>query len=73
MGNLEYLYDELVTLTPLGPEHVAVMTRWVNEQAVVYNLAMLGGKAEDVGPVMDLIIKDMKNSKAVMDLFSNPD
>ncbi|MFW5798750.1 MAG: HDOD domain-containing protein [Planctomycetota bacterium] len=32
----------------------------------------IGGKPEDVGPVMDLIIKDMKNSNAVMDLFSNP-
>ncbi|MBN2080829.1 GNAT family N-acetyltransferase [bacterium] len=47
MGNQDYLYDETVTLTPLGPDHVPVMTRWVNDQAVLYNLAMLGGMAED--------------------------
>jgi len=47
MGKLEYIYDDLVALTPLGPDHVPVMTRWVNQQAVLFNLAMLGGFAED--------------------------
>jgi RimJ/RimL family protein N-acetyltransferase len=43
MPALEFLHDDRVALIPLEDEHLPTLVRWINDQAVLTYLGMLGG------------------------------
>jgi RimJ/RimL family protein N-acetyltransferase len=47
MAEIEFLYDDRVALTPVAEAHLPLLTRWINDPAVLHYLGMLGGVSED--------------------------